>query len=261
MAKTRQPSFWEEPVLELTGDDLVAVCFGAGVNSVAALCGLYERGIVPHWILFSDTGGEWPATYDTIGRMNEWLDRRGWPLVQTLSYATNSKYDSLEDEMLRKSVLPGLAFGMATCSIKWKQGPFDKYFNRNELARWQWEEGRPITRVIGFQADEGYRCKRASTYMVGLTGKKYRNWFPLRDWHWDRGDCIEAILRHGLPVPRKSACWFCPASKPDEIRQLHREHPELYARAIEMERRALPKLKSTKGLSRHFAWRDVPLTV
>lgn len=61
-----------------------------------------------------------------------------------------------------------------------------------------------------------------------------------------------AIERAGLPNPGKSACFFCPASKKHEIRELAKLYPELADRAIAMEDNAA--LDTVKGLGRSFAW-------
>ena len=66
---------------------------------------------------------------------------------------------------------------------------------------------------------------------------------------------MEAIARAGLPQPGKSACFFCPSSKPREILELSRTHPELLQRALAMEANA--ELTSVKGLGRSFAWADL----
>jgi len=49
---------------------------------------------------------------------------------------------------------------------------------------------------------------------------RYEYIYPLREWGWDRGRCVEEIVKAGLPVPTKSACFFCPASKPHELATL-----------------------------------------
>ena len=55
---------------------------------------------------------------------------------------------------------------------------------------------------------------------------------------WTREDCAQVILAEGLPLPVKSACWTCPASKRDEVDWLAATHPDLAEAAIEMEGRA-----------------------
>jgi hypothetical protein len=53
------------------------------------------------------------------------------------------------------------------------------------------------------------------------------------------------IRAAGLPVPPKSSCFFCPAMKPAEVRELE---PNLLRRIVVMEARAEPRLKSIQGL-------------
>lgn len=45
-------------------------------------------------------------------------------------------------------------------------------------------------------------------------------------------------MQQGLPVPPKSACFFCPAQKPHELEELHRDHPDLTQRIKAMEANA-----------------------
>jgi 3'-phosphoadenosine 5'-phosphosulfate sulfotransferase (PAPS reductase)/FAD synthetase len=53
-----------------TPGTLLAVAFGGGINSTAMLCGFRERGIKPDLILFADTGGELPETYEHVIEMD-----------------------------------------------------------------------------------------------------------------------------------------------------------------------------------------------
>jgi hypothetical protein len=76
------------------------------------------------------------------------------------------------------------------------------------------------------------------------------------DWGMDRAACERSIRGAGLPVPPKSSCWFCPASKKSEILWLSRRHPRLLERARALEANAKPNLTSVRGLGRSFAWGD-----
>ena len=46
--------------------------YGAGVNSTAMLIGAAERGWLIDLILFADTGGEKPHTYEYLEVFNQW---------------------------------------------------------------------------------------------------------------------------------------------------------------------------------------------
>ena len=226
----------------------LVVAYGMGVDSTAMLVGMAARGIRPDVILFADTGAEKPETYAYLSVINEWLARRGFPSV-TVVRRENCTDATLEAECLRKGILPSLAYGWKTCSIKWKAEPQNKFLNRWEPARWTWKAGRKVVRAIGY--DNG---KADSRRVKPIVDKKYENWYPLRDWGWDREACMDAILQAGLPLPVKSACFFCPGTKKAELPLLQIQHPDLVERALVIERTAAPNLKSVKGLGRGWSW-------
>jgi len=227
------------------------VAYGGGTNSTALLVGLWERAEKPDLILFADTGGEKPETYAHLNTMNQWLQTQGFPIITVVH--KDSKYASLEDECLTKKTLPSLAFGWRSCSDKWKAEPQRKFLNHWPPAKECWKSGGRVIRAIGFGVDEMRRVKPSSE-------EKFENWFPLVKWKWDREKCVEAIQRAGLPLPGKSACFFCPASTKLEIAALQGSHPELYERALAMERNAADTLVTVKGLGRRFSWADVATT-
>ena len=126
---------------------VLAVCWGAGVDSTGLLVEMYNRGIRPDLITFADVGAEKPGTYAFIPMFTQWLVERGFPAPTVCTYEpmekTAAKYrESVEllgkrigvafDEislkrlsrifgnMVANETLPGIAFGMKSCSIKWK---------------------------------------------------------------------------------------------------------------------------------------------
>lgn len=227
---------------------LLAVAYGMGVDSTAMLVGMAARGIRPDIILFADTGGEKPETYAYLPVMNAWLARRGFPSI-TVVRRQGCKDETLEAECRRKSMLPSLAYGFKSCSLKWKVDPQNKHLNHWEPARAEWKAGRKVVKAIGY--DNG---KADSRRVKAFVDKKYDFWYPLRDWGWDREACMDAILGAGLPLPVKSACFFCPGTKRAELQTFAVSHPELVARAIDMERQASPKFTKIKGLGRNWSW-------
>jgi len=225
---------------------MIVVSWGAGTNSTAMLVGLKERGIVPDAITFADTGGEKPATYQHIEYMQGWCKANGFPAIVVVK--KGGRQETLEEECLRRKALPSIAYGWKTCSQKYKLQPQEKYFNNLPAAKEFWKTGQKITRLVGFDADEPQRARE-------FDDPKYENWYALIEWGWGRDECIEAIKRAGIPLPGKSACWFCPSSKTSEVRWLSQIHPDFMERAIAMERNA--ELTMVKGLGRSYKWEDV----
>lgn len=87
-----------------------------------------------------------------------------------------------------------------------------------------------MIKYIGFDA-----CETRRTFAGGAAHPKYDIRYPLQEWGWDRERCQLEIALEGLPVPIKSACFFCPAMKLPEIEDLKCSHPDLYDLAIFME--------------------------
>lgn len=217
--------------------------FGGGVNSAAMLVGLLENGERPDAILFADTGGEKPHTYEFVRGASEWCVRNNLPEIVVVQ--NDGMYASLEDNCLRKGMLPSLAYGFKSCSDKYKKRPQEKWAKSWQPAVDCWAGGGKVVKFIGFDAGEERRAKIPED-------KHYTYRYPLLEWGWEREDCLAAIARAGLPNPGKSACFFCPASKKAEVLELKRRYPELAQRAIEMERNA--DLDTVKGLGRAFSW-------
>lgn len=240
----------------------LGVSYGMGVDSTAMLVEMTRRGIRPDLIQFADTGGELPATYDYLGVIDEFLARQGFPAVTVVR--KRSKHASLYDNCVNNETLPSIAFGLKGCSQKWKVDPMNYFCNHWAPARACWKAGFKMFKAIGYDAggrDRQRFCHSAASEAkrsaAGRPDKKYNYWYPLIEWGIDRDACLTSIRSAGLPVPIKSACFFCTARKGEELVELGRDHPDLARKAVEMERIARDGkhgLRSTVGLGRGFAW-------
>lgn len=226
------------------------VSFGGGINSTAMLVGMQERGLIPDAILFADTGCEMPYTYQHVEAMQRWCVEVGFPAITVVSNASET-HASLEAECHNNETLPSKAFGFSGCSVKWKRQPMDRWI-RDNGGKEAWASGGKINRLIGIHAGEIRRGKIPDD-------DKYHYCYPLREWGWHQSDCIAACERTGFTVPKKSACFFCPAMKKNEILRLKREYPDLFERAIAIERQAIEagSLQTTKGLGRAYRWESL----
>ena len=111
-----------------------------------------------------------------------------------------------------------------------------------------WESGQKVIKYIGFDAQEGDRAAgKGSTYSANeksnVCGRKgfphyrdrYKVEYPLIDWGITRSQCRDIIVKAGLPIPPKSSCFFCPASKHQELLRLAVVDPAYYVLALAME--------------------------
>ncbi|MEE9581113.1 MAG: hypothetical protein V3V74_07355 [Nitrosomonadaceae bacterium] len=255
-------------------DSMIAVSYGVGWDSTAMLVEMHNRGIRPDIIMFADTGSEWPETYEYLPVMNEWLERVGFPQITVVKYKpVRASYDTLESKCFHNETLPSLAFFGHSCSIVFKQVAQIKYLKAWQPAKDAIARGEKIIKVIGYDnsaADRKRRKKADATVHKILTedtvnkktGKVTKlcvnnrlakglkplsdQWeaanceftYYLQDWELERPSLPAIIRAAGLPLPHKSACYFCPASQPCEVMELKEKHPHLYNKAIEMERNA-----------------------
>jgi len=241
------------------GTDPIVVAYGAGVDSTALLIGLRDRGVPVALILFADTGSEKPETVAHLTVIGTWLARNGMPPVTVVKRRSPRTGDtSLHGECLRKGVLPSLAYGGHSCSLKWKVDPqwrfTQRYFGWDRRAQ-RWPHGPFVTKLIGYDAGPADARRIGNAAGKWPPGHRYR--YPLAEWGWTREDCEQVIRQEGLPVPPKSACFMCPASKKPEVEWLARAHPDLTDIAVLMEQRAHARgLTTTRGLGRRWSWSE-----
>lgn len=236
---------------------ITSVSFGGGVNSTAMLVLLRELGQRPDFILFADTGGEREHTYAHVREVDAWLRAAGWPGITVVSNADEAGvrhgHASLEDECLRNGTLPSLAYGNKGCSVKWKRQPMERYLAAQPAVQAAWDRGERVRVLLGIDAGEAHR----SAALVDQFNVRWLYARPLVDAGWAREECVAAIGRAELRVPQKSACWFCPAMKKREVIALAREAPDLFARAVAMERAAAASNTTVRGLGRAWSWEGV----
>jgi hypothetical protein len=233
----------EPPASEPVKTPLVGAV-GVGVDSVAYLVGLWRLGIRPDLLLFADTGSEKQETYDYIPVLQAWLAKVGFPPLITVRNTVKSfkhypAYGTLEENCLTNATLPSLAYGgLKGCSVKWKVEPQNAYCEDWAPAVECWESGGKVRKIIGY--DNSPKDRRRYGKAEGHDDPRYDYWYPLIEWGWDREECKRQIAAAGLPVPIKSACFFCPSTKPEEMAQLKLDYLH---RIVVMEYRAQPYLE------------------
>jgi hypothetical protein len=231
------------PISDAKADAPVIASYGAGTNSTAMLIEMVRRGERVDAILFADTGGERPATYGYLRLFSAWLRSQDAPAIQTVR--KGGRAETLEQNCLRMHMLPSVAYGHKSCSLKYKAEPQEQWANHWPLARAAWEEGSRVIKCLGFDADEAHRARYDAD-------RKYHWRYPLIEWGFGRDECADVIRSAGLPLPGKSACFFCPNSKPEEILDLP---ADLLARALALEANA--ELTTLAGLGRRWSWHDL----
>ena len=266
---------------------LLAVCF----DSTAMLVALKLAGLRPDIVTFADLAAEKPQTLVHLDCINRVLSEWKWPNITVCRKETlpGTGYSDLYGNCFVNQTLPSLAFGMKSCSIKWKQQPQDQALkgvksgpnacDPHPIWREARRRGERIVKLIGYDCGRA-DMRRSRNLTVADADFDYA--YPLQILGWDRAECIRVITERLGPemVPIKSACFFCPASKIWELFWLAAHHPNLLERALVLERNALtgrhsrfsevgfgaswdelvrtadrfPSTSTTVGLGRSFAW-------
>ena len=188
--------------------------FGGGVNTFALMLIIQQNSMPLHHVVFSDTGGETPETYQAIEYAEHFYNNQGIPFHRL---AQRPKGNNLYDTAWRRLVIP---------SIKWRWCTRD--FKVRPIHRFYRSLNRPVRQYIGIAADEIHRIRHDHHPDI-------ENLYPLVDLGISRQGCIDIIQQANLPVPPKSGCYFCPFNSADRWRTLNSEHPELVESAISLE--------------------------
>lgn len=227
--------------------------FGGGIQSVAVLC-LQAQGRVNYeYFLFSNVGedSENPGTLQYFREYAlPFAERNGIKLIELHKTDRHGNRKTLYEQIMttsRSVPIPAWILyggpGNRTCTID---------FKILVIQKWQKKYGatkeNPARVGIGFSMDEWHRAKDSrSPYQI--------NEFPLLDLHLSRNDCRKIITDSGLPIPPKSSCYFCPFHRQTAWQRLERDDPELFAKAVEIDKHIREKRGELgkDGMYLHFA--------
>ena len=189
--------------------------FGGGVNSVALMVVLIREGQPLDEVVFADTGGEVPETYEYLAIAKEYFTRHGVPFT-TVSKRGRSLYETSWDRRVFPSAI-------------WRWSTRD--YKITPILRHYRSLNSHINQYLGIAWDEIYRMKDSRVGYV-------TNLYPLIERRLTRADCVAIIEEAGLPIPQRSSCFFCPFNSVDRWRWLYDTHPDLFDKAMELEERS-----------------------
>lgn len=229
--------------------------YGGGTQS-AALALMSAAGVLPKLdaVIFADTQGELPETYEYIEYVRPILERAGIPFVTVTA-------GSLEHALLApgptsanatppaKVINPDGSRGRINayrCSFDYTRRLVTREVKHRCGDRGAWKRS-VVNQWMGFSTTEIGRCKQTSECRCshgladhnGKCGKcaceSFDRWqinvFPLIAMGFTRERTIRWFAENGHPTPPRSACWFCPNSSRARWRSLKAEHPDLFERA------------------------------
>jgi hypothetical protein len=177
------------------------ISLGWGVQSftLAAMVALGELEPVDYAI-HADTTHESQLTYQFAERWTGWLQERGVKVVTVRN--DQPVMSPLKDG---RFVVDIPAFTISDngngqiqrhCTGDWKINYMRRWLQANR-------NGERIEQWLGISLDEFQRMKDSDV-------KYITHRWPLIERQMTRADCVIWLDKHGLEVPHKSACTFCP---------------------------------------------------
>jgi hypothetical protein len=211
--------------------------FGGGTQSMAALV-LAARGELDFDLfLFANVGedSERPATLAYVhGIAMPYAELHGIELRELRKVLRDGSSQTL---MQRIDATEGAipipvrmgetgAPARRSCTAEFKIRVVEKELRRRGAT----VEHRAIV-GIGISRDEWHRAGTAEDPYSKYQLREY----PLLELDLTRADCHQIIRSEGLPLPPRSACYFCPFHTAEEWRRLARTDPDLFAKACALE--------------------------
>ncbi|MEU6817783.1 phosphoadenosine phosphosulfate reductase [Streptomyces sp. NPDC046860] len=209
--------------------------FGGGVQSVACLVLAAQGRIDFDVFLFANVGedSEDPRTLDYFRQHAQpYAAAHNIQLEELHRIRRDGSTETLWGRLTREGSrsLP-IPVRMANGAPGTRQCTAD--FKIRVIGKWLKQLGAsaesPAKVGVGISVDEIQRAnnRRCEPYEQ-IT-------YPLLDLGLRRTDCHRVIRAAGLPVPPKSACFFCPFHRPETWREMRRTAPELFARSCQLE--------------------------
>jgi Phosphoadenosine phosphosulfate reductase family len=232
------------------------ISYGGGTQSTALLLMALKgeiNGVIPDYIIFSDTGWEPKGVYDWINKVNNHIKKNfGKEIIIT------------NGGNIRDDIIEGCKTGKRFASI-----PFftkDKEGNIGMAKRQCTNEykiqpvNKKIRELLGYKPRQRIRevvhiWKGISTDEIQRVKPSRVSWqiaeHPLIDVvNMDRSRCIAYVEKEGLGTPPKSSCIGCPFHDFNMWRDMKLNDPESWKDAVYIDNliRELPRFKNNAYL-------------
>ncbi len=226
---------------------LKVVAHGGGVQTTALLVLAAQQKISYRTFLFANVGddSEHPGTLRYLHQIAiPYAARHGITIHELHRVRRDGSTETLYGRLTKKGSrslpipvrMPDTgAPGTRNCTADFKIRVIGKWLRQHGAT-----EADKAVVAVGISLEEIHRinARKAQPYeilaypLIGLIGGQPGGGVGrmLR-----RTDCERIIRAAGLPVPGKSACWFCPFHRPSAWQDMRRTEPSLFAQACGLE--------------------------
>lgn len=208
------------------------VSFSGGKDSTAMLLMMVEKGMPIDEIIFCDTGVEFPAMYDHIKQVEEFIKRPITILKEPhgfeywlLDHEYYSRYRKTEEITFKK----GRSWPRPRarwCTKTLKTGLTDSYL-RNKYGKGNYVQ------YIGIAYDEPQRHKNMPQNVI----------HPLYDWRITEAEALRYCYAKGFTwgglyeIFGRVSCWLCPLQRIDGLRKLRKHFPDLWKKLQDLDKK------------------------
>lgn len=228
---------------------LTVLSLGWGRQSftIAAMVALGELPPLD-FAIHADTGHEAEWTYEFASRWTAWLVERGVNVVTVRASRLWQKFENVCGIGTPPFFTSGNGMLDRSCTQRWKIQPMRKFIAEELAKRGLKKTPGVVEQWLGFGLDEVERIKPNYVRFI-------ENAWPLIDKRMTTNDCLNWLKAHGLEIPKKSACYFCPFRSNEMWRGLT---PNDMSKAIEVDAR-IRKARSVAGLNLYVHAQRRPL--
>lgn len=210
------------------GQGLNIVQFSGGKDSTCMLLMMLEKGIDVDYIIFCDTGKEFPQMYRHIEKVNDYIFTKYGKTITTLKAEHSFDYYFL-DYVKKKGKRKGKqGYGWCTMRNRWCT-----HILKHLPCRWFLRDLGidDYTLYIGIAYDEPKRTLNKPSNVV----------HPLFEWGITEKDALEYCYSKGFDweglyeIFNRVSCWCCPLQLITELRNLRKHFPELWKELLLMD--------------------------
>ena len=226
---------------------LRVLSLGWGVQSwaLAAMAAVGEIEPID-FAIHSDTRHEASGTYAHAEKWTPWLGEHGVKVVTVVSNSTDVVMNKDHGSVLipAYTTSPSGKAGQVRrqCTNRWKIMPIRKHLR--SLLPPQPSPGS-VQLLTGISWDEALRMKDSDVAYI-------KHVYPLVETRTKRSDCVTWLEDHGLEVPPKSSCVFCPYRNRDSWKELKRNGGSDWDHALEVDDAIRDKRFEAVGLKLHI---------
>jgi len=186
------------------------VSLSGGKDSTAMLLMMLEKKIKVDYIIFFDTGWDFPEMIKHIDKLEKYIDR------EIVRLKPRKRFEELFAR-----------WGFPSMKNRWCTR--EKVNAINKFCR----QYKPYIQWIGFSFDEVKRIRRTIGYC-----------YPLVDWKITEEDALKYCLEKGFNWSglyeriKRVSCWNCPLQTLKQLKVLWKYFPEYWKELLEMQKQS-----------------------